>query len=92
MLWTPFQLVFVQICGLCQLLGCFFVFGLSSASILSFLHNYVYAESDAHIFIVLIKYIFHNCADLAKAIAEFKEPHKVLFLLRGFFFWLQVSQ
>ncbi|KAG4963310.1 hypothetical protein AAZX31_14G139700 [Glycine max] len=27
--------------------------------------------------------------DLAKAIAEFKKPEKVLFLLRGFIFWLQ---
>ncbi|CAL0307872.1 unnamed protein product [Lupinus luteus] len=27
--------------------------------------------------------------DLEKAIAEFKEPHRVLFLLRGFIFWLQ---
>ncbi|KAK7320961.1 hypothetical protein VNO77_30964 [Canavalia gladiata] len=27
--------------------------------------------------------------DLAKAVAEFKEPKRVLFLLRGFVFWLQ---
>ncbi|XP_061372208.1 uncharacterized protein LOC133314703 [Gastrolobium bilobum] len=27
--------------------------------------------------------------DLGKAIAKFKEPHRVLFLLRGFLFWLQ---
>ncbi|KAG4958448.1 hypothetical protein glysoja_028053 [Glycine soja] len=30
--------------------------------------------------------------DLAKAIAEFKKPERVLFLVRGFVFWLQVRQ
>jgi hypothetical protein len=41
----------------------------------------------------LYQIFVYNCADLTEAIAKVStEKPKVLFLLRGFFFWLEVSQ